>query len=116
MAYTVRSGDSMSAIAARHKVALQALIQANPQVRNPNLIHPGQRLNIPGRRDDFVSAPSTPKTSSGAGSSYTVRSGDTLQSVAHPATIKEYVRRALFDSGLFTNREIFALTDQMVAK
>lgn len=37
-----------------------------------------------------------------------------LQPVAHPATIKEYVRRALFNSKLFTNREIFALTDRMV--
>lgn len=36
-----------------------------------------------------------------------------LQPVSHPATIKEYVRRALLESKLFTNREIYALTDQM---
>jgi LysM repeat protein len=46
--YTVRSGDSMSAIAARFGVSLYALEKANPQVTNPNLIQVGQRLTIPG--------------------------------------------------------------------
>jgi LysM repeat protein len=46
--YTVRSGDTMSGIAARHGMSLSALVQANPQVHNPNLIYPGQRLNVRG--------------------------------------------------------------------
>lgn len=46
--YTVRSGDTLSGIAARHGVSLSALTAANPQIRNPNLIHPGQKINIPG--------------------------------------------------------------------
>jgi LysM repeat protein len=46
--YTVRSGDTMSGIAARFGVSLGALEGANPQVRNPNQIYVGQRLNLPG--------------------------------------------------------------------
>src|SRR5690606_32694744 len=67
MAYTVRSGDSMSAIAARHNVALSALLKANPQVKNANKIYPGQKLNIPGRKDDFVAAPAKSTTTSSSG-------------------------------------------------
>ncbi len=81
MSYTVRSGDSMSAIAARHQVTLQALIGANPQVRNPNVIHVGQQLNIPGRRDDFVPA-SSPAPAPSGGATYTVKSGDSMSSIA----------------------------------
>lgn len=73
---TVRAGDSLSAIAARHAVSLQALIAANPQISNPNLIYPGQQLNLPGSRDSFEPAP---RSSSGA--TYTVRSGDSLSAI-----------------------------------
>ncbi len=45
--HSVRSGDTMSAIARQNGVSLQELIQANPQIANPNLIYPGQRINIP---------------------------------------------------------------------
>ncbi len=65
-AYTVRSGDTMSGIAARHGVSLAALERANPQVRNPNLIYVGQRLNIPGGGDSFTPPPtSNPPPSTG---------------------------------------------------
>ncbi|MGI6037280.1 MAG: LysM peptidoglycan-binding domain-containing protein [Limnochordia bacterium] len=45
--YTVQQGDTMFLIAQRFGVPLQALINANPQVTNPNLIFPGQMLCIP---------------------------------------------------------------------
>ena len=45
--YTVRSGDTMGKIARQHGVTLQQLLDANPQVRNPNMIHVGQALNLP---------------------------------------------------------------------
>jgi len=45
--YTVRSGDTLSGIAARHGVSLSALLAANPQITNPNLIYPGQTVHIP---------------------------------------------------------------------
>src|SRR5690606_10683668 len=45
---TVRSGDTLSGIAARNGVGLADLIAANPQIRNPNLIYPGQTVHLPG--------------------------------------------------------------------
>jgi LysM repeat protein len=46
--YLVQAGDTMSAIAAAHNISLAALEAANPQVTNPNLIHPGEVLSIAG--------------------------------------------------------------------
>jgi LysM repeat protein len=44
--YTVRRGDTLSAIALRYGVSVWALVQAN-HLRNPSLIYPGQQLRIP---------------------------------------------------------------------
>lgn len=46
--YTVRKGDSMWKIAQRLGVPFANLLAANPQLMNPNLIMPGQLINIPG--------------------------------------------------------------------
>ncbi len=48
--YQVVRGDCLWNIARRHGVSLQALIRANPQIANPDLIYPGQKVNIPGAR------------------------------------------------------------------
>ena len=45
--YTVVAGDTMYQIAGRLGVPLDALIRANPDIPNPNLIFPGQIINIP---------------------------------------------------------------------
>ena len=45
--HTVVSGDSMWKIAVKYQVGLSEIKAANPQVSNPNLIYPGQVLNIP---------------------------------------------------------------------
>lgn len=45
--YTVRKGDTLWSIAKRYGVSLTALIRANPQIKNPNLIYPGDGVNIP---------------------------------------------------------------------
>jgi murein DD-endopeptidase MepM/ murein hydrolase activator NlpD len=48
MDYTVKPGDTLSRIARDHDVSLSELIALNG-IGNPNLIHPGQVLRIPGR-------------------------------------------------------------------
>lgn len=48
MSYTVVSGDTLSRIAGRLGVSLSALEQANPQIKNFNVIMPGQQINTPG--------------------------------------------------------------------
>ncbi len=45
--YTIKSGDTMWKIAVKHQVGTSELISANPQIKNPALIYPGQRINIP---------------------------------------------------------------------
>lgn len=65
--YTVQSGDSLSAIASRFGTTVSALQSAN-NIRNANLIYPGQVLRVDGQ----VTAQRT----------YTVRSGDNLSVIA----------------------------------
>jgi spore coat assembly protein SafA len=45
--YTVKKGDTLWGIAKRYDVTLSALVAANPQIKNPNLIYPGNQVNIP---------------------------------------------------------------------
>ena len=45
--YTVVSGDSLWKIAKKFQVGLSEIIEANPQISNPNLIYPNQVINIP---------------------------------------------------------------------
>jgi uncharacterized YkwD family protein/spore coat assembly protein SafA len=47
LTYTVISGDTMWRIAAKHGIELSDLMAANPQITNPALIFPGQKINIP---------------------------------------------------------------------
>ena len=45
--YIAKGGDTMGIIARKFATTLSALINANPQISNPSLIFPGQRINIP---------------------------------------------------------------------
>jgi LysM repeat protein len=47
MTYTVRAGDTLSKIAMRNGVTMAQLLQANPQVKDPNKIRVGDVINVP---------------------------------------------------------------------
>src|SRR5688572_22504029 len=47
MTYTVKPGDTLSKIAMRNGVTVPQLLQANPQVKDPNKINVGDVLNVP---------------------------------------------------------------------
>lgn len=64
--HLVKVGETLSGIAAQHGVSLDALLTANPRIVNPNLIRPGQVVNLPPGE---------------ASRTYTVKSGDTLSSI-----------------------------------
>lgn len=94
---TVRPGDTLSHIAARHGVGVGDLARANG-IANPRLIFPGQKLTVPGAQGSASSSPtrqsSTARSASSSGKSrapvgttatgatVTVRPGDTLSHIA----------------------------------
>ncbi|AZT89647.1 SafA/ExsA family spore coat assembly protein [Caldicellulosiruptor changbaiensis] len=45
--YTVQAGDTIWSIAVKNQIGISELLKANPQIKNPNLIYPGQKINIP---------------------------------------------------------------------
>lgn len=47
LTHTVVRGDTMWKLAVKYQVGTREIIEANPQVQNPNLIYPGDQLNIP---------------------------------------------------------------------
>ncbi|MFP2899553.1 LysM peptidoglycan-binding domain-containing protein, partial [Corallococcus sp. 4LFB] len=53
MSYRIQSGDTLSGLAKRYGTSVDALMKANPQVTNKDLIYTGNTLNIPGSRDSF---------------------------------------------------------------
>jgi membrane-bound lytic murein transglycosylase D len=73
--YRVRSGDTLGKIARRHGVSESALAAENG-IRDKRLVKVGQVLRIPG------AAASADGASAAPGSVYTVRRGDTLDSIA----------------------------------
>ena len=73
--HVVRSGETLSGIAARNGTTIDALVDANG-IANPNLIRAGQSLTIPGGDRDAGSS-----GSSGA-NEYVVQRGDTLAGIA----------------------------------
>ncbi len=52
--YTIKKGDSLKAIAIKHKTTTAALASAN-RIKDPNKIVVGQRLKIPGRTTSVAS-------------------------------------------------------------
>jgi LysM repeat protein len=73
--HIVQWGETLSIIAARYGVTVNAIVSANG-ISNPNYIYAGQSLVIPGG-----SGPS-PAPSSGGTTTYVVQRGDTLSVIA----------------------------------
>ncbi len=73
--HVVQWGETLSIIAARYGVTVNAIVSANG-ISNPNYIYAGQSLVIPGG-----SSPS-PAPSSDGTTTYVVQSGDTLGAIA----------------------------------
>lgn len=44
--YTVQKGDTLGAIARKFNIALNKLLGLNPNIKNPNLIHPGDKIRV----------------------------------------------------------------------
>lgn len=47
--YTVKSGDTLGAIASRNGTTVSEILKANPSIKNPNAISVGQKITLPGK-------------------------------------------------------------------
>jgi spore coat assembly protein SafA/uncharacterized protein, YkwD family len=45
--YTVKPGDSLWIIAVKYQVGLSEIIAANPQIKDPHWIYPGDKVTVP---------------------------------------------------------------------
>lgn len=75
--YVVARGDTLKKLATRFETTVDALLKANPEITNQNLIYEGQHLKV------YVGStppPTTPPPASGQ--VYYVKKGDTLRSIA----------------------------------
>ena len=76
LAYSVRQGDLLFALALRFNTSVEAIVALNPQI-NPDSLVIGDVLRIP------AAAPAEQRPLAGAGEiAYTVRAGDTLSDLA----------------------------------
>ncbi len=87
LTYRVTWGDTLTNIAGRFGTSLSSILQANPQISNPNLIYVGQELEIPTEGTPPAPTPSaTPPPTSvptpSGSQTYIVQSGDTLSAIA----------------------------------
>lgn len=85
--YVVQPGDTMFLIAKRHGVSLDELIKANPQIRNPDVIFPGEVIHIPTHHRPHMAPPELTPVAPGTGGSgaarrYVVMEGETIEDVA----------------------------------
>ena len=83
--YTVKPGDTLGAIAARHGVSLSAVLQANG-LSMSSVIYPGQKIRLAGSSTAPAPKAAAPKPAapkpSGSGATYVVKAGDTLGAIA----------------------------------
>ena len=77
--HVVQSGETLSGIAQANGLSLSRIEQLNPQISNPNVIHPGDKINLAG---------AAPQPAPAAAPRYhTVASGETLSGIAQANAI-----------------------------
>jgi LysM repeat protein len=110
--YTISKGDTISGVALRYGLRWQDVVAVNPGI-SPNKVRIGQVIQLPGQVDvskhiapvkkatapkstaPKTSAPKSAKTSTGPGTAYVVKSGDSLGGIAYRHGVKvDAIRKA----------------------
>ncbi|MEH6373683.1 LysM peptidoglycan-binding domain-containing protein [Streptomyces sp. KLMMK] len=87
--YKISKGQTLAGIAALLGVSLATLLALNPQIKNPNVVQPGQEINVPKQVEkpkpptDKPKPKPKPKPSKPSSGTYKVKKGDTLGSIAN---------------------------------
>jgi LysM repeat protein len=96
--YTVKSGDTLGAIASRHNVSLSEIFSWNG-LNMRSIIYPGQKVRVgsgeaaatPAPQPAAAAAapaPAAPAPAAAPGGSYTIKAGDTLSAIASRHGVK----------------------------
>jgi LysM repeat protein len=99
--YTVKAGDTLSAIASRHNVGLSEIFSWNG-LNMRSIIYPGQKIRVgsgeaapaaPAPQPAAApaapaAAPAAPAPAAAPGGSYTIKAGDTLSAIASKHGVK----------------------------
>ncbi|WP_052339275.1 CAP domain-containing protein [Gorillibacterium massiliense] len=81
--YTVKDSDTLWKISVNQGITLQSLINANPQIANPNIIWAGMTINLPQKASaPAASAPAKTTTSTPAASNNTQNTTASVSSYA----------------------------------
>lgn len=110
--YTIAKGDTISGVALRYGLRWQDVLAVNPGI-SPNKLRVGQVIQLPGQVDTSkhvapvkkatapkstapkTSAPKSAKASTGPGTAYVVKSGDSLGGIAYRHGVKvDAIRKA----------------------
>jgi LysM repeat protein len=113
--HTIQPGETLFRIAVKNNLTVAQLLNANPQVGNGNLIHPGDVLTIPncnGSSATSVAPQATESTTQPvSGEVYVVKRGDTLFSIAQHFGV---TMKAIQDANNISDPNRLSLGQQLV--
>ncbi|WP_461215311.1 LysM peptidoglycan-binding domain-containing protein [Lacticaseibacillus sp. GG6-2] len=85
--YTVKSGDTLSAIASANDTSVANLVNAN-SIKDQNFILIGQQLKLKAEAAVKTTPVTTPVVANPTATTYTVKSGDTLGAIAKSVNVR----------------------------
>jgi len=112
--YTIQRGETLFRIALANDTTVDDIVAANPGI-NPNLIQPGQVIQLPDCTPGVVAPTTAPdvvvSTPAGGGTTYTVERGDTLFAIAQQFGVTV---QAIVNANNLTNPNNLAVGQQLI--